>query len=124
MGFDANRCYDLASKQPSSSTQSRSNSGTDSDDYGARRRNVPVKKQRGHLQVASDSTPSHAELRFSTRKAAKVSNYNEDDDDNMFEDDTEMLTPNYWAAEQDENIQAIDVVLNHKPRDGIGMSCE
>ena len=81
------------------------------------------KKQRRHLQASASSIPTYAEIRFSTRKAAKVSNYNEDDDDEMFiEDEPENLTPNYWAAGGDDDVPAIDAVLNHRLRDGISES--
>lgn len=62
--------------------------------------------------------PSNGEIRFSTRKAAKVSNYKEDDDDDMFEDESNMITDNYWANWPDENLPAIDAVLDHRLREG------
>lgn len=78
------------------------------------------KKQRRHLlQSGASSIPTHAEVRFSTRKAAKISNYNEDDDDMFNEDEAEMLTPNYWAVGADENVPAIDAVLNHRLKVGV-----
>ena len=58
-------------------------------------------------------------MRFSTRKAAKVSNYNEDDEDMFEEDDPEMLTPNYWVTAADDTALAIDAILNHRLREGI-----
>lgn len=77
------------------------------------------KHQRRSLQSALDPDQPHPEVRFSTRKAAKVSNYNEDDDD-MFNEEADELTPSYWAAEPDENVLAIDAVLNHRLRDDVG----
>lgn len=68
------------------------------------------------LQPVHRSGSAHGEIRFSTRKAAKVSTYNEDDDD-MFNEDEDELTPNYWAAGPDESLPAIDVVLDHRLRD-------
>ena len=107
----------IASKQLSPSSQSQSASGSESDVYGAsQRRTVAKKNRRQFAQAASDSGPSHPEVRFSTRKAAKVSNYNEDDEDPFEEDDTEM-TPNYWPAGQAEEVPAIDAILNHRPRE-------
>lgn len=81
------------------------------------------KKQRRRLllSAAGLTPPTHAEVRFSTRKAAKVSNYNEDDDDMFSEDETDMMTPNYWAVGADENVPAIDAVLNHRLKDDISM---
>ena len=73
-------------------------------------------KHRRPIQSTRDTTPAHGELRFSTRKAAKVSNYNEDDDD-MFDDEDDMM-PQAWTAAADDNTPAIDVVLNHRLREG------
>lgn len=107
------------SKQPSPSPKSASESESDPDVYGASRRRTTSKKQRRRLvHAGSDSGPTHGEVRFSTRKAAKVSNYNEDDEDTFEEEDPDMLTPNYWTTVPDENIQAIDLVLNHRLREG------
>lgn len=71
------------------------------------------------MQSHLDLNPPHAEIRFSTRKATKLSNYKEDDDD-MFNEEADMLTPNYQAVGPDENLPAIDAVLNHRLRAGIG----
>ena len=38
----------------------------------------------------------------------------------MFEDEDEIITPAYWATGQDENIPAIDAILNHRLRDDTG----
>lgn len=32
-----------------------------------------------------------------------------------------MLTPNYWVTAPDENLPAIDAVLNHRLREGTSM---
>lgn len=108
-----------ASKLPTPATQSPSESESGSDIYGgARNRAVSKKQRRRLLQSAAGLTPpTHAEVRFSTRKAAKVSNYNEDDDDMFSEDEMDMMTPNYWAVGADENVPAIDAVLNHRLKD-------
>lgn len=79
------------------------------------------KQQRRLVQSHLDLNPHHAEIRFSTRKATKLSNYKEDDDD-MFNEEADMLTPNYHAVGPDENVPAIDAVLNHRLREGIGES--
>jgi len=109
-----------SSKQPTPIVDSPSNSEDDSDAYGGRRAKT-TKKQRRRLQQSAESlTPIHAEVRFSTRRAAKVSNYNEDEDDDMFdEDDPDILTPSYWANGQEDNSPAIDIVLNHRLKPGI-----
>ena len=80
---------------------------------------LTVKKgqqQRRMLQAATEPPPVHGEVRFSTRKAAKVSNYNEDDED-PFDDEDNILTPGYWATAQEEDTPAIDAVLNHRLRE-------
>lgn len=107
----------VASKQHTPSAQSPSDSESDIDGYGGSRRAVAAKKQqRRSLQPARDITPAHGEVRFSTRKAAKVSNYNEDDDD-MFDDEADMMPQNNWDVSPEENVPAIDAVLNHRLRD-------
>ncbi|OAP54532.1 hypothetical protein AYL99_10980 [Fonsecaea erecta] len=104
-----------SSKQPTPIVESPSDSDDDSDAYGGRRAKLSKKQRRRLLQSAESLTPQHAEIRFSTRRAAKVSTYNEDDDDDMFEEeDPEMMTPNYWVNGQDDNSPAIDIVLNHR----------
>lgn len=57
-----------------------------------------------------------SEIRFSTRHSNKVSNYNEDDNLGLSDEDSEMLTPNYWVYAEDDAL-AIDVVLNHRLKD-------
>lgn len=106
----------VVSKQPTPSGQSRTESESDVDAYGRSRRRLHTKKQRRLFQPANQLSSSHGEVRFSTRKAAKVSTYNEDDDD-MFDEEEDMLTPNYWPTGQDENMPAIDVVLDHRLRE-------
>jgi chromodomain-helicase-DNA-binding protein 1 len=60
------------------------------------------------------------EVRFSTRRAAKVATYNEEEDYGLSDEDTEM-TPNGYYYEQEDLGPAIDVVLNHRLKDGAGM---
>lgn len=110
-----------ASKRPAPAAESPSDSESESDIYGgARNRAVSKRQRRRLLQSAAGLTPpTHGEVRFSTRKAAKVSNYNEDNDDMFSEDETDMMTPNYWAAGAEENVPAIDAVLNHRLKDDL-----
>lgn len=88
--------------------------------YGGSRRGLTKKQQRRFLQSSLDPSPSHAEVRFSTRRAARVSNYNEDDDDEFNEDEDEQLTPDNQAANSNVNTPMIDVILNHRLREGVG----
>ncbi|KIW99623.1 uncharacterized protein Z518_11036 [Rhinocladiella mackenziei CBS 650.93] len=109
-----------SSNQPTPVVESPSDSDDDSDAYGGRRARITKKQRRRFLQSAENLTPAHAEIRFSTRRAAKVSTYNEDDDDDIFEeDDPETLTPNYWTNGQEDNSPAIDIVLNHRLKAGV-----
>lgn len=105
-----------ASKQNTPSAQSPSDSESDIDAYGGSRRAAAKKNHRRSVQPTRDITPAHGEVRFSTRKAAKVSNYNEDDDD-MFDDEADMVPQAYWTAGPEENVLAIDAVLNHRLRE-------
>ena len=103
-----------SSKQHTPVVESPSNQDNDSDAYGGRRAKMSKKQRRRLLQSAESLTPQHAEIRFSTRRAAKVSNYNEDEDDDMFEEDDENMTPNYYVNGQEDTGPAIDLVLNHR----------
>lgn len=111
---------DAVSKQPTPSANSPTDSESDVATYGGSRRGLTAKKQRRLLQSAVDPNPSHAELRFSTRRAARVSNYNEDDDDEFNEEEDEELTPDNQAANASVNTPMIDVILNHRLREGVG----
>ncbi|KAK4999651.1 ATP-dependent DNA helicase Hrp3 [Elasticomyces elasticus] len=94
-------------------------SQSDSDTYGGAKGRSFAKKHRKLQAVTSGrATPSQGEVRFSTRRAAKVSTYNEDDD-HMFseEEDSEMVTPAYNEG-ADEEVAAIDIVLNHRRKEG------
>ena len=104
-----------AFSKPSNVTlRSSASSNSDSDNYGNSRRRATAKShRRRNNQSSSDSAPSHGELRFSTRRAAKVSNYNEDDGESFDEEDPDTVGDSYWAIEADDS-PAIDEVLNHK----------
>ena len=106
----------VESNQHTPSAQSPSDSDSDIDVYGGSHRALAAKRQhRRPAPSARDITPSHAELRFSTRKAGKVSNYNEDEDDDMFDDEADMMPQTSWVSNPQENLPAIDAVLNHRP---------
>lgn len=108
------------SQQPSKTSRSAtvsSLSESDSDEYGGK----ASKARRRRLKQAAGMDPSLTEVRFSTRNAAKVSNYNEDDDDDdIFQDDAEDVTDNYWQGYYEvDNRPAVDVVLNHRLKEGV-----
>ncbi|KAJ5587722.1 Chromodomain helicase hrp3 [Penicillium hispanicum] len=111
------------SQRPSKTSRSAtvsSFSETDSDEYGGKNARAS-KARRRRLKEGANMVPSVPELRFSTRNAAfKVSNYNEDDDDSVFEDDADEHAPNYWMNNYVEDTRpAVDVVLNHRLKEGI-----
>ncbi|KAJ5151980.1 SNF2-related protein [Penicillium capsulatum] len=110
------------SRQPSKTSRSATASSfseTDSDEYGGK--NARSSKARRHrLKQAASREPSLSEVRFSTRNASKISNYNEEDDDSIFEDDPEELALSYWATDYAEDTRpAVDVVLNHRLKEGV-----
>ena len=93
-----------------------SDSDSDIDAYGGSRRAAAKKQHRRLQQSTRDTTPAHGEVRFSTRKAAKVSNYNEDDDDLFDEDDMQPQ----WTYVEEDTSPSIHVVLNHRLREEQG----
>lgn len=99
-----------------------SSESEEDDTYGGQRGRTFAKKHRQKLQaIASGSrTPQLGEVRFSTRRSAKIANYNEDDDLGLSDEDTENMTPNYWVAAEDDTA-GIDQVLNHRLKEGAGM---
>ncbi|KAF2496183.1 hypothetical protein BU16DRAFT_526699 [Lophium mytilinum] len=109
-----------ASHQPTPTLHSTGESESESDTYVGARRNVPTKKQRQRqLQVAAGLLPpSHGEIRFSARQTKPVTNYNEDEDEDMFEEDDDETTPAYWETVVEDTSPAIDVVLDHRPQEG------
>lgn len=105
------------SKTSRSATAS-SLSESDSDEYGGK----SSKARRRRLKQAAGMEPSFAEVRFSTRNAARVSNYNEDDDedDEIFEDGVPEAAEGYWSGYYAvDNRPAVDVVLNHRLKEGV-----
>ncbi|KAK5108608.1 hypothetical protein LTR62_008184 [Meristemomyces frigidus] len=98
-----------SSLQPASAAASES----EDDTYGGQKGKTFAKKHRQRLQAVASGgdTPNMSEVRFSTRRAAKVT-YNDVDDYGLSEEDTEA-TPAYYYEEVDTR-PAIDVVLNHR----------
>lgn len=110
------------SQQPSKSSRSATNSSfseTDSDEYGGKGARAN-KARRRRMKQAAIAEPSFAEVRFSTRNASKVSNYNEDEDDEIFEEYGDDVMDNYWAQNYVEDTRpAVDVVLNHRLKEDV-----
>ncbi|KAL8912366.1 MAG: hypothetical protein Q9172_007517 [Xanthocarpia lactea] len=77
------------------------------------RSSTSKRTQRRVLQAAVAKASVPPDLRFSTRHAAKVPTYNEDDDD-MFNDEDDMQYE--WVDAPDGNVPQVDVILQHRLR--------
>jgi chromodomain-helicase-DNA-binding protein 1 len=64
--------------------------------------------------------PSQGEVRFSARRTAQVTNYNEEEDGDSFVETEDETTPAYWATAVEDTGPVIDKILDHRPREGIG----
>jgi len=106
-----------SSRQPSAA-ESQSE---EDDTYGGQRGRTFAKKHRQRLHAATSGggTPQLSEVRFSTRRAAKVTTYNEDDNLGLSDPESEDVTPSYQYT-YEEDALAIDVVLNHRLKEGVG----
>ncbi|KAL1954653.1 hypothetical protein VTO42DRAFT_847 [Malbranchea cinnamomea] len=112
-GNTAARSSRHVSSSPSSDVLSDS-----SDSYTER----TSRRQKARHRRSSDkkTPPVHGELRFSTRRVNKVATYREDDDDDeLFGEDSELMTPVDVTMTVDDNPPAIDVVLNHRFKQGV-----
>ena len=111
----------LASNQPTP-VYRPAGSDSESDGYVNAKKNIPTKKERHRQLLVAEGRlpPSHAEVRFSARRSAQVTNYNEEGEDE-FEESDDGQTPNYWAAAEEDTGPIIDKILDHRPKDGTGM---
>lgn len=77
-----------------------------------------TKKHRRRQLESGNLTPMYQEKRWNSRRAAQVTAgaYQESDVD--FEDESEMMTPNYWAGDTEDTTPYIDVVLKHRLKEG------
>ncbi|KAF2401222.1 hypothetical protein EJ06DRAFT_521086 [Trichodelitschia bisporula] len=120
-------------RKPSASTQAKASkraspalpahhSDSDSDVYVGARRNILTKKQKQHrMRVAAGLVaPTQGDVRFSTRRAAKVASYNEEELDS-FEEDSEN-TPYEYVVTAEDNSPAIDIVLDHRVLEGVTLT--
>jgi chromodomain-helicase-DNA-binding protein 1 len=111
----------LASNQPTPVYRA-TGSDSESDGYVNAKKNIPTKKERQRQRFIAEGRlpPSQAEVRFSARRTAQVTNYNEEEEDSFEESENEM-TPNYWAAAAEEDAgPIIDKILDHRPKDSTG----
>jgi chromodomain-helicase-DNA-binding protein 1 len=96
-------------------------SDSESDGYVNAKKNIPTKKERQRQLLVAEGRlpPSQAEVRFSARRGAQITNYNEDGQDS-FEEEEDETTPNYWAAAEEDTGPIIDKILDHRPKDETG----
>lgn len=108
-----------ASKRDTPIRQSAPASDSDSDDYGGARAKTLTKKHRRRQQDSSNLNPIFQEKRWNSRRAAQVNAgaYNQDSDD-FLEDDSEIMTPDNWAADVEDTSPYIDMVLKHQLKEG------
>ncbi|KAI9775977.1 MAG: hypothetical protein M1839_000676 [Geoglossum umbratile] len=105
------------SRRTTPARQTPSTSVSDSDEYSAPNRKASKKGRRRFEATTTLLEPSHAEQRFSSRRAAKIASYNEDDDEALSEDESDILTPSNRPTDVDESVRAIDIVLNHRVKE-------
>lgn len=97
-------------------------SDSESDGYVNAKKNIPTRKERQRQLLVAEGRlpPSQAEVRFSARRTAQVTNYNEEGEDS-FEEEEDDMTPNYWATAAEEDTgPIIDKILDHRPKEGTG----
>ncbi|RDL41942.1 uncharacterized protein BP5553_01921 [Venustampulla echinocandica] len=114
----------VASKRETPILQSASRSESDSDTYGGARARTLTKKNRRRQLESNNLVPVYQEKRWNSRRAAQVTAgaYQESDDE--LDDESEMMTPNYWAADAEDTTPYIDVVLKHRLKEGVDMTKE
>ncbi|KAH7095898.1 chromodomain helicase-like protein [Paraphoma chrysanthemicola] len=106
-----------ASNQPTP-VYHAANSDSESDGYVNAKKNIPTRKERQRQLMVAEGRlpPSQAEVRFSARRGAQVTNYNEDGQDS-FEEEEDDMTPSYWANAVEDTGPIIDKILDHRPKD-------
>lgn len=102
----------IKARSPSLAPISDSDSSTDGYNDSQTRHNS---RRRRMVSSKSNPMPARDEIRFSTRRSNRVLNYNEDDnEDDLFGEESDEMTPLDWTNVVDDTRPAIDVVLNHR----------
>jgi chromodomain-helicase-DNA-binding protein 1 len=83
-----------------------------------------TKKHRRRQLESGNLAPIYQEKRWNSRRAAQVTAGAYQESDAEIEDESEMMTPNYWAGDTEDNTPYIDVVLKHRLKEGKDMSKE
>lgn len=112
-------------KSNQSSARASSAESDDEDDVygGARGRTFAKKHRRLQTVQSGKGTPNTSEVRFSTRRAAKVTTYNEEEDYGLSEEDEDDAVTQ-WTYVTEDTSPGIDQVLNHRLKEGIASSAE
>jgi chromodomain-helicase-DNA-binding protein 1 len=91
---------------------------SDSDNYGGARARSFQKKARRQQEAQPDL--AFAEKRWSSRRAAQVTTYQESE---VEDDDEDERTPNYWVgADVEDDSPYIEKIIRHREKDGIDLT--
>jgi chromodomain-helicase-DNA-binding protein 1 len=107
-----------ASKRETPILRSASGSDSDTDTYGGARARSMTKKHRRRQLESGNLAPIYQEKRWNSRRAAQVTVGAYQESDAEMEDESEMMTPNYWAGDAEDTTPYIDVVLKHRLKEG------
>ncbi|KAF4627097.1 hypothetical protein G7Y89_g11061 [Cudoniella acicularis] len=107
-----------ASKRNTPALRSASASESDSDNYGGARARTISKKQRRRKLESGNLAPVYQEKRWNSRRAAQVTAGTYQESDAEDDEESEMMTPNYWTADAEDTTPYVDVVLKHRLKEG------
>lgn len=108
----------LASKRATPARPTTYSADSDSDAYEtARQRGASKRKRQSATKSTANLGNAQGEIRFSTRSAKKVHNYNEDDDGSEMED---IMTPEYPVSTPADDSPTIEAVLKYRLKDSRG----
>ncbi|KAL3428056.1 SNF2 superfamily protein [Phlyctema vagabunda] len=100
------------------------NSDSDTDTYGGARARSTTKRNRRRQIESSNLNPVYPEKRWNSRRAAQVTVGTYQESDAELENESEMMTPNYWVNDVEDTSPYIDVVLKHRTLEGVSMAKE
>ncbi|TVY85362.1 Chromodomain helicase hrp3 [Lachnellula suecica] len=113
------------SKRESPILPSASHSDSDdSDNYGGARARTITKKNRRRQLESGSLAPIMQEKRWNSRRAAQVTAGAYQESGEELDEDSDVLTPSYWAPDVEDNTPYVDKVLKHRLKDGVDFSKE
>lgn len=113
-----------ASKRDTPILRSISDSDSETDNYGGARARTLTKKHRRRQLESGSLAPIYQEKRWNSRRAAQVTAGAYEESDADLEEESEMMTPNYWAGDTEDTTPYVDVVLKHRLKEGKTMQLE